>query len=636
MQDKTWNMNLVGVLPNEVEVLEDNGKNTIFLNKQNSIQFYIKVISEKPYNYPDSLPYVTCFTDELEPWGFRDDVLATEQERLDRVRSFLHDNLLIFKLRHKVRDFKEYYVASDIHLMAKLPSFNSQLKLFTIPIFSEASNKITNEEFLTRLQHRKYVGTNEQISKEEFDTPTFILWEDEGGEMTVLGEFDNHTYAHGGFRFLPIDVIRHIPFKEKWQDESYKHRQVMFVPENIIYGDIDVSLQNGDPFDIAEEPADTKSEAEQQESSMKKELDREASFMKDFIEVTRDEGLFYHEKDLYNFHTAVKTGSLVILAGMSGTGKSKLVQAYAKTLGLGNQYSLIPVRPSWTDDSDLIGYADTLNMVYRPGDSGLVNTLIKAENEPDKLFLICFDEMNLARVEHYFSQFLSVLEMDEGKRVLRLYNDELTNRFYNGSQYKPTLTIGDNVVFVGTVNIDESTHHFSDKVLDRANLISLSVLPFNYLFDIEEKKRNDKRDPVSKDIYNSFKNQQRPLALTEREVDFLWAIHEEIQIAKQSMGIGPRIIRQIDRYLKNLPIQGSLSRKEAFDLQLVQRIWTKLRGPEELLSELVGEYRLDDKQLENSKLLEIVSDFPDLSDFTVTKRVMLEKAKELRLNGYTI
>ena len=89
------------------------------------------------------------------------------------------------------------------------------------------------------------------------------------------------------------------------------------------------------------------------------------------------------EKDLYNFHTAMKSSNLVILAGMSGIGKSKLVQAYGESLGLTDKYQMtfIPVRPAWTDDADVIGYADTLNHVYRPGDSGVINALLECKGK---------------------------------------------------------------------------------------------------------------------------------------------------------------------------------------------------------------------------------------------------------------
>ena len=120
--------------------------------------------------------------------------------------------------------------------------------------------------------------------------------------------------------------------------------------------------------------------------------------------------LYYDTKDLYNFHTAMKTGSLVILAGMSGTGKSKLVQCYANAVKLNkDQMLFVPVRPFWQDDADVIGYLDTLHNVYRPGDSGVMNILARANEYGEDLHIVCFDEMNLARVEHYFSQFYRYL-----------------------------------------------------------------------------------------------------------------------------------------------------------------------------------------------------------------------------------
>ena len=137
--------------------------------------------------------------------------------------------------------------------------------------------------------------------------------------------------------------------------------------------------------------------------------------------------LIYKKEDVLNFHTAMKTSNLVILSGMSGTGKSKLVKAYTEALKIKGSFKFIPVSPSWTDDTDIIGYADTLNMIYRPDDHGLVDTLIAASEKENgnKLYIICFDEMNLARIEHYFSQFLSILESDGDNRKLTLYNKEL-------------------------------------------------------------------------------------------------------------------------------------------------------------------------------------------------------------------
>ena len=96
---------------------------------------------------------------------------------------------------------------------------------------------------------------------------------------------------------------------------------------------------------------------------------------------SRESNLYYDIKDFVNFHTAMKCSNLVILSGLSGTGKSQLVEIYAKALGIDNddleneQLLFVPVRPSWNDDSDLLGYVDLIQMTYRPSDTGFIDLL---------------------------------------------------------------------------------------------------------------------------------------------------------------------------------------------------------------------------------------------------------------------
>jgi bacterioferritin (cytochrome b1) len=368
----------------------------------------------------------------------------------------------------------------------------------------------------------------------------------------------------------------------------------------------------------------------------------EEQLLADFVQRTRVQGLLYDEKDLYNFHTAMKSSNLVILAGMSGIGKSKLVQAYGEALGLSEKYQMtfIPVRPSWTDDADVIGYPDTLNHVYRPGDSGVINALLSANQNKNKLHIICFDEMNLARVEHYFSQFLSILELDAGpNKVLRLYNEELKGSLTNSAQYPPVIPIGDNVIFVGTVNVDESTYHFSDKVLDRANVITPTVMPFENLKKLSQAVgivEKAAKETISLEMFKSIRSNNQGIQLKENELALLWEIHSELQKVNKSLGVGPRIVRQIDMYLKNLPSNSLLTREEAFDKQIVQRILTKVRGPEDQLKHFIGSFERKTDNIEDSILGEILDRHDEISEFYETRNVLIQKAKELKLNGYTL
>ena len=98
-----------------------------------------------------------------------------------------------------------------------------------------------------------------------------------------------------------------------------------------------------------------------------KREDEEMAFIHRFIRRVKERGFLYDERDLYNFHISAKSSRLVILAGRSGTGKSGLVRLYGETLGLSpSQIAFLPVRPSWMDDGDLLGYLDRNRMLYFP------------------------------------------------------------------------------------------------------------------------------------------------------------------------------------------------------------------------------------------------------------------------------
>ncbi|WP_026691862.1 McrB family protein [Peribacillus kribbensis] len=682
--NKSWNSDLVGILADEDYVLNTIDKQAIYINSQNVIQFFVKIISEEPESFPN-VKLVTCYATDLERWGFEDNYNDLQHFRIRALQDFLQDNLVVFKpIRKVLFDHTEVFVGREIRLIPKAESFQDDVSLIPLPIFSEDEHGSSYSEFVYRLQNRKYIGRVDNISNEPNDTPKYILWKNNNEEYRVFGEFSGHHYAHGGFALSVHEPLKSIAFKDEWIDDCYDYGEsIMFITFDILSAiselvavgeDLDEDVPEIKPDEahiasqevaaaIAVEPPkskDTVKEAIPQQQTQEQERKTEPMplteveiseerLMDEFTHITREQGLLYDQADLYNFHTAMKSSNLVILAGMSGTGKSKLVQAYAKALGLfdSHQMTFIPVRPAWTDDADLIGYADTLHMVYRPGDSGLINTLMSAKENKKKLHIICFDEMNLARVEHYFSQFLSVLENESGpRRVLRLYNEDLENRLYNSAQYPPIIPIGENVIFVGTVNLDESTYHFSDKVLDRANVISLNVLPFKNLRLLSEEMKNaaeEKRWPLKKEkesitfeMYESFRNNDREIQLSNNELELLWEIHQELQSVNKNIGAGPRIVRQIDMYLKNLPNSEILSRQDAVDLQIVQRIMTKVRGPEEQLKKFLGTYDSINGTVIDSSLADILDKFHEVSEFYNTRNMIIHKAKELKINGYTL
>jgi len=316
---------------------------------------------------------------------------------------------------------------------------------------------------------------------------------------------------------------------------------------------------------------------------------------------------------------------------MSGTGKSGLVRLYADAMGLPKEQAvMIPVRPSWMDDSDLLGYLDMKNMIYRPADTGLAELLVEASRHPERMYIVCFDEMNLARAEHYFAQFISVLEKEENP-VVRLYNPSLAPRIYNSAAYPAEIPVGRNVLFTGTVNVDESTYHFSDKILDRANVITLHQGKFRDLARIG-RTEPEAWPEVSAAEWESFRRVSDTVALTEAELDFLDALNETLRKSGPAGGFGYRVARQMGRYLYNIPESAAFTRADGLDCQTVQRILTKLRGSGEQLRALVAE---DEEGRLIGEAAAVLDRFSRLSPFGESRRVLLRKAKELKLYDYT-
>lgn len=384
----------------------------------------------------------------------------------------------------------------------------------------------------------------------------------------------------------------------------------------------------------AAEKAPVSAEIHQEPAAPEKELPKpftEGDLLARLKEAAENDGLLYAEKDLFHFHISMKSSRLVILAGKSGIGKSGLVRLYGRALGLPeSQVRFLPVRPSWMDDGDVLGYVDMKNMVYRSADTGLAELLINAAAHPEKQYIVCFDEMNLARVEHYFAQFISVLEKEDHP-MIRLYNPSLAPRLYNSEKYPPEIPVGRNVLFTGTVNVDESTCHFSDKILDRANVITLSQCHFRDLLKLSPQERKVYKE-ITAEEYDDFRVKEG-MGLNDKELDLLDALNDAFTKSGMPYGIGFRVAQQMGRYLENIPEETGISRGEGLDAQLVQRVFTKLRGSADQLSALLS---LSDKNTAEGLLPAILVRFKALSDFQESQAVLKRKAGELKLYDYTM
>ncbi|MBN7575344.1 AAA family ATPase [Clostridium sp. 2-1] len=623
--NKNWDIYMVGTLADAEEMYGGAWKDSVFINKYNSLQFAIKLISDQPESFPNNR-YFTVYTSDIQDCDFEDDITLSEEERVYRLKNFLSTRLLIFKPVQKGENF----VVKDVKQVKKPTNYKNASKYIPVPLFTVNNFYRKFDEFINSVSRKEFIDQLDGISNEVSDTPSIIAWKDEQ-DVKVIGNFNGHVYSRGKVKF-EFEYLKHADINQELFlniIQSPEIRNILFVGTDV-YLEMERAIEQGIAFEEEIEETKVNLEEEQEEKV------EEKNFINNFIKRTKEAGLVYYEKDLINFHTAMKSSNLVILSGMSGTGKSKLVQMYGEALGLdSSQLNIIPVRPSWCDDRDLLGYVDSIHNVYKPGDASLIDTLVQADKNIDKIYIVCFDEMNLARVEYYFSQFLSILEMDSAKRKVTLYNSDLENKLYNADKYPSQITIRDNILFAGTVNIDESTYHFSDKVLDRANVITLSAQELTKIKDVKFEKQI--RSPeIMFTEYNQYKVIQSEVTLKERELDLLNILNIEINKTNKNLGVGFRIVRQIDLYLKNIPNDSILTREEAFDLQILQRVLTKIRGSQEQMQELVGTYNKNDDNISNSIIIDKLDEYEEISNFNKSRNCIKQKAKELKIYGYTI
>lgn len=309
----------------------------------------------------------------------------------------------------------------------------------------------------------------------------------------------------------------------------------------------------------------------------------EKSFFDRLTELVKNAGFSYSRDDLARFHLSVKCGGLTIIAGNSGTGKSSLATLYARALA-GSEFSpdrpdylMINVNPSWMDIRDLLGHLNTLEGRYFPAESGLYQHLICAQEEIKRaagssaIYPICFDEMNLAQVEHYFNDFMQLLEKSSGHRKIRCFSQEVISPECPFRNW-PTLDISPAVRFVGTVNFDETTRRLSDRLLDRANLVSMGAGELPAL--VAGADSSSITCEGSRVTLSDFQRWVRDAALPTS----LATIFTSIRVPLQRLGcpVSARGYRATCRFVASS--DKILGAEAALDIQVTQRLLSRVRN----------------------------------------------------------
>lgn len=329
----------------------------------------------------------------------------------------------------------------------------------------------------------------------------------------------------------------------------------------------------------------------------------EKLWLKEFGNRLLDNGFVFDERAIRAFHTGLKCARqtpLVVLAGISGTGKSLLPELYASALGM--NFLPVPVQPRWDSPQDLFGFYNYMEGRYKATELARLLWQFDRYNNPPAmekyteknlpLNLVLLDEMNLARVEYYFSDLLSKLETRNGldaEDVLERKKAEVELECNAADKIDSMrhLFVSPYTLFVGTMNEDESTQTLSDKVIDRANVLRFGrpkMLGDANEQVVQEPNKSGfiatyaKDSRVSAEMWNGW---CKRLDDAKEESDGLTFLRKTVTPVVEALdkvyrSYGFRVDKAMKLYVMNYPG----SNKEAVADQIEMKILPKLNGVE--------------------------------------------------------
>lgn len=283
-----------------------------------------------------------------------------------------------------------------------------------------------------------------------------------------------------------------------------------------------------------------------------------------FVNYAASQHHLYYKKDVIrSYFAGMSITKVLILEGISGTGKTSLPYAMGKFFD--HSTTIVSVQPSWRDRGDLLGYLNEFTKTFNETD--FLVSLYEATYREDPSFII-LDEMNLARIEYYFAEFLSIMEMpntDEWKiDVVATPKEDDPRHIINGK-----ILVPQSLWFIGTANQDDSTFTITDKVYDRAVAIDLN-------------KRADYFDApltpclkISADFLEYlFKKAQKEIRISDKYKDALAKI-DSYMLDNFKVTFGNRILKQINNFVPVYIACGG-TEEEALDFMLMSKIFRKL------------------------------------------------------------
>lgn len=355
----------------------------------------------------------------------------------------------------------------------------------------------------------------------------------------------------------------------------------------------------------------------------------------------------------FSFVPALLTKPFLLLAGISGTGKSRIVRELARACWKPDSeqfkahkpsnFEMIQVKPNWHDSSELLGYVSRISGKPEFVAGDFLRFIVKAWENRNVPYFLCLDEMNLAPVEQYFAEYLSVIETRKFENdeivtdpilkvnaeqwyfdlIHKLTSDEILSKQF----LERGIAIPQNLFVVGTVNMDETTFSFSRKVLDRAMTIEMNEV------DLEGGLENDGGDGFGyigealhaqfvegKDVYSDYKE------LCDKVISYLKSVNEKLEGTPFKIAYRTRnefLVYAVNRWLLS---DGQDVFLNAVDEMTSMKILSRIEGD----ADKVGSV-LDDLQ----SLLEDAFGESELKTSSVSLSKLREMKKKLEKTQYT-
>lgn|GEM_PF-1439623 len=319
-----------------------------------------------------------------------------------------------------------------------------------------------------------------------------------------------------------------------------------------------------------------------------------AAITRDFSMALRLSGIQFgtrHDEVVRAFVAALATKRLVILTGLSGSGKTQIALRFGDWLGK-DRRMVVPVRPDWTGPDYLFGYEDALKPLvngrrpwYVPP---VLAFMLKAARDPHYPYLLVLDEMNLGHVERYFADFLSGIE--SGEPCLPNLEQDPDGNWVIPEGAAERIPMPENLFVVGTVNVDETTYMFSPKVLDRANT-------FEFRVETEDLQVTLRKPlpltPGADDLVRGFLavatddewQHVHPAPWRDEFAAHLRTVHR--LLAEGDFEFGHRVFYEALRYASMLASAGNATLEAALDQQIYQKVLPRLHGSRRRLEPLL-------------------------------------------------